>query len=516
MDINSLFCGIELRIVAAIVKYNPCSIHARGGISCSQFIGKRVCGKVYGRCEAKKYNKWYKDVLQGKMKCFYPNRIRLFEIPGTILLLYNTHIHRILGEAKIHKSSINDSKHYYWFREFVCYPDPIRLELLETDERLKSLARWKFMYVSTKTLEEIRSLSGLQGESLERTKRELEFARIQARKFLKSSVPSLTKMEGAISLLREQKRANPEVLRKTEEIFTRAIEEGLGQGRSWKLIWEASLYIAQRSFGLSVILKDIAQEAGLRIRALWKTVILLKEELDLETDRMSAKDWLLDRTRNLKLKQETIELALNLLRKKDFMRPIIGRSPASVAAFALHIAGQQTREGLTKMEIAEAFSLSVVTIRNLGNALKNVQISKESPSYWLCVTDVRNWNVTKKKRVWGVSERNRNVIQSVKKNDYLVFYLKGGIVGGIFTAKSTMYKDMKKIFFSEGDGLEKRFSLRIQVTPVLIPKKKKDFRKLINELEFIEQKENWGTSLRRAMRLISENDFRKIKSFLRH
>jgi hypothetical protein len=168
--------------VAALVKYNPCSVHARRGIGCPFFLPKKgkQCHKPSGFCDSPEYDGWLKDVLEGKIKCFYSNCIRLFEIPGAILFLYHVDKRAIIGEAKILRATSEEKRHYYWFDQFLLYPNPVGLKLLHTDPRMRKLARcsrWRIVYLPQQTVEEIREFSGLKGESKERLNRELELAR---------------------------------------------------------------------------------------------------------------------------------------------------------------------------------------------------------------------------------------------------------------------------------------------------------------------------------------------------
>ncbi|MEM3602829.1 MAG: hypothetical protein QXN87_09185, partial [Candidatus Bathyarchaeia archaeon] len=169
--------------VAALVKYNPCSVHARRGVACPFFIsGARQCGRPLGFCDSPEYDGWLKDVLKGKIKCFYPRRVRLLEIPGTILMVYHVEKKAIIGEAQIVRATHEDNRHYYWFDEFLLYPNPVRLKLLRTNPKLGGPGMWVIRYILKETVDEIRELSELKGESKERLKRELELAKIEAEK----------------------------------------------------------------------------------------------------------------------------------------------------------------------------------------------------------------------------------------------------------------------------------------------------------------------------------------------
>jgi len=43
--------------------------------------------------------------------------------------------------------------------------------------------------------------------------------------------------------------------------------------------------------------------------------------------------------------------------------------------------------------------------------------------YTLCVTNEENWEVIKKRKVWGVPRRSREFVERVKPGDLLVFYV---------------------------------------------------------------------------------------------
>jgi len=100
-------------------------------------------------------------------------------------------------------------------------------------------------------------------------------------------------------------------------------------------------------------------------------------------------------------------------------------------------------------------------------------------NYWICVTNEENWNVVKKRKVWGVPERSRRQIENVKPDDLLVMYVKPQRVAGIFKAVSGSFED-------------------------LIPK-----------LRFITNKKMWTGHLRRAMRTIPREDYETTKSSLK-
>ncbi len=135
--------------------------------------------------------------------------------------------------------------------------------------------------------------------------------------------------------------------------------------------------------------------------------------------------------------------------------------------------------------------------------------------YWLCVTNERNWNVVKKRKVWGVPARNERLIKRVKKGDFLVFYVSPKRIGGIFRVVSEPFFDDSALFSSEGFSSNERFPHRVKIEPVAVPKKFVEFDPLITKLDFIVNKERWTGYLRRAMLSIPEKDYKTIYEVVR-
>jgi len=355
--------------IAALVKYNPCSVHARRGIACPFFfrgIGKQ-CHKPHGFCDSPEYDGWLKDVLQGKTKCFYPNRIRLFEMPGAILLLYHVDKRAIIGEAKILKVTSEKEMHYYWFDQFLLYPNPVGLKLLHTDSRIRELARrgkWRSMYLSQQTVEEIRELSGLEGDSKERLKRELELAEEEAerrRSYLRERI-SIPELEN--KRLMELGLEN-EILKKAQEIFLEVVKRGLLRGRSARCMFYSSLYLSFRSFGIPKKLQEIQQMGNLNPKQFVSSVRFLMKTLEIKLPPQNPKEWISTYSTKLGVLDKTVGIALSMIDDIKVGHPLKNKSPISIAATALYIASLRTDENVSQKKIADIFGVSGVTIRNL-------------------------------------------------------------------------------------------------------------------------------------------------------
>jgi predicted RNA-binding protein len=136
--------------------------------------------------------------------------------------------------------------------------------------------------------------------------------------------------------------------------------------------------------------------------------------------------------------------------------------------------------------------------------------------YWLCIVDEGNWEIVKRKRIWGVSDRHKKKLEMVEEGDLMIFYIKPTRIGGIFKCISKPYVDREKIF----DG-EELFPNRIKLEPIVMPESPLDFKPLIPKLKFIAKKrggkinKKWGAYLfGKAIRPIPHVDYKTIESAL--
>jgi len=121
----------------------------------------------------------------------------------------------------------------------------------------------------------------------------------------------------------------------------------------------------------------------------------------------------------------------------------------------------------------------------------------------------------KKHKIWGVPERRgRRQIESVKRSDYLVFYVTPKRIGGIFRAVSERFESKEKIFSWADFGREEVFPHRVKLEPVVVAKEPVSFDELVAKLSFTKSRRRWSIMLRRAMFEISEKDFEAIRDFV--
>ena len=358
-----------------IVKYNPCTRYARAS-PCPYFHTSKKCDKPSLTCEMPEYDKWYKDVLNGKRKCFYPNRIRLLENFGVPMFLFHVHHHAIMGEVRIVRSTVEDGKHFYWFDEFLSYPHPVELELLETDPRLPRKARrgrWLCLYIFLKTVEEIRHLARLSKEMRKELGKDIESIMEQLRK-RPTKVPSWEYyMEKESKKLKKDYELSELVLAETQKYFAKAIQKKLSVGHSFDRIFYASLYAAFRMLKIPKPPSDIASISGVSPTKLQKLYHLLVWKLQLTVPLLDPKQLIKSRSDKLNVSKKAIERAVSLVEEAQKSEIARGKSASSIAAAALFVACRKENEKIKQMQIAELFNVCTVTIRKYCKKLEELQ-----------------------------------------------------------------------------------------------------------------------------------------------
>ena len=135
--------------------------------------------------------------------------------------------------------------------------------------------------------------------------------------------------------------------------------------------------------------------------------------------------------------------------------------------------------------------------------------------YWLCVTTKDNWEIIRKKKLWGVSKGNREVLNRAKPGDFMIFYIKGKIIGGTFEVISDPFYDEKKVFDTRGHVENETFPFRVHLKPLILPHNHVKIEKIVDHVRFISNKEKWTAHFRRAMRKIPKEDYERILAVLK-
>ena len=131
--------------------------------------------------------------------------------------------------------------------------------------------------------------------------------------------------------------------------------------------------------------------------------------------------------------------------------------------------------------------------------------------YYFGITDKSNWLVIKRKHVYGVTKTHTKRYNAINEGDNIVFYItKVKRIGGYIFKIIKKYKSKKELFYS-GAG----YHLRLKLNPLSVTQDKKINSKIIKNLDFIRNKNKWGTSfMGKALIEISKKDFETIKHLL--
>ncbi|MDG6994700.1 MAG: transcription initiation factor IIB [Nitrososphaerota archaeon] len=162
------------------------------------------------------------------------------------------------------------------------------------------------------------------------------------------------------------------VVEKAAYMYRKALERGLIRGRSISGIIAACLYAACRDMETPRTLKDISAVSCMKKKELARWYRLLFKELDLRmpvVDPVKCVSRIASRAR---VRERTQRRALEILRRVEDARTSAGKDPMGLAAAALYVACVLEHEDKTQKELADAASVTEVTIRNRYKGLKAV------------------------------------------------------------------------------------------------------------------------------------------------
>src|SRR3989344_1217088 len=138
--------------------------------------------------------------------------------------------------------------------------------------------------------------------------------------------------------------------------------------------------------------------------------------------------------------------------------------------------------------------------------IKYNRIMKKKRKYWLFVTNDINWKTIKDKKIFGFDERGIKDLGKLSIRDFVIIYIKGKKIGGMFEIKSL--KSESKIRFKEGN-----YPYKIKLKKLLIPKESIELTdKIIQNISIFKGLSRWGTILMgRATKQINQEDYQYIR-----
>jgi transcription initiation factor TFIIB len=135
----------------------------------------------------------------------------------------------------------------------------------------------------------------------------------------------------------------------------------------------ASLYAACRDAETPRTLKDVANAANVKRKDIARCYRLLYYELELKMPVVDSIQCISRISSKLGIPEKTKRYAVKVLKDAQDRKESSGKDPMGLAATALYLSCVKNGVSITQRELAEAASVTEVTIRNRYKGLKSEQ-----------------------------------------------------------------------------------------------------------------------------------------------
>lgn len=153
-------------------------------------------------------------------------------------------------------------------------------------------------------------------------------------------------------------------------IYRKSLKKDLIRGRSIDAFVAASVYAACRMLGVPRPLKEVSKASKRVHSEVAMTYRLLHKELKLRPPVDGPFKFIPSIAAKLGVSQITEQTAIRILRKANEKKALTGKDPRGLAAAALYMACQETKEKRVQRVIAKAAGTTEVTLRNRYRGLK--------------------------------------------------------------------------------------------------------------------------------------------------
>lgn len=160
------------------------------------------------------------------------------------------------------------------------------------------------------------------------------------------------------------------VTEKAAYFYRKALERNMVRGRSITAIIAASLYAACRDGEIPRTLKDVAAVSNVKKKDLARSYRLLYREMDFRMPVAEASRCVSGIASRAKMAEKTQRRAREILLRAKQMGLSAGKDPMGLAASALYVACTLEGDQKTQKDVAEAASVTEVTIRNRYKGLR--------------------------------------------------------------------------------------------------------------------------------------------------
>ncbi|MBI5859672.1 MAG: transcription initiation factor IIB, partial [Nitrosarchaeum sp.] len=170
--------------------------------------------------------------------------------------------------------------------------------------------------------------------------------------------------------LKDKLALSDAVIEKAAYSYRKAIEKKLVRGRSISAMIASALYAACRDTETPRTLNDVGEAANLKKKDIARCYRLLHRELDLKMPVVDPIQCVARIASRIGITEKTKRYAAKVLKISQEHEESAGKDPMGLAAAALYLACVKNGEDITQRDIAEAASVTEVTIRNRYKGLK--------------------------------------------------------------------------------------------------------------------------------------------------
>jgi transcription initiation factor TFIIB len=180
---------------------------------------------------------------------------------------------------------------------------------------------------------------------------------------LRQALSELTRLKDKLAL-------SDAVVEKAAYIYRKALEKGLVRGRSISALIASALYAACRDTETPRTLKDVSDAGNIKKKDIARCYRILHQELELKMPVVDPVQCVARIASKLGISEKTKRYAVKVLKIAKEHEESAGKDPMGLAAAALYLSCVKNGENMTQRDIAEAASVTEVTIRNRYKGLR--------------------------------------------------------------------------------------------------------------------------------------------------
>jgi len=189
------------------------------------------------------------------------------------------------------------------------------------------------------------------------------FAHFNNRKTMSNSDRTLISVFKEIASMADRISLTKNIVDRANKLFKQVYESKSLRGRPNDAISAACLYIACRQEGVPRTFKEICAISRVSKKEIGRSFKLIVKNLETNVEVITSGDFMSRFCSNLSLPASVQKAATCIAKKAVEADLVAGKSPISVAAAAIYMASQASKEKRSQKEISDIAGVAEVTIR---------------------------------------------------------------------------------------------------------------------------------------------------------